>query len=335
MNRATYLLAVIAAVFCAAPALAQQPLSEFDSAPFSLAVHPRIAAHLLGAESAQALNFAKSMPPNVAGIDLLELKWPKSDQSCIIAIGQTGAAFGKPQGDSRIVLAVNTASLGVEKLPLDDALAQGMVSRVCAWPTAIDPAADLVVLISISMGRQDSRIIGFTISAHGVLELIDTGNAATVYGWFECSDLNGDGNYELVSSRNLDGSLGGLCYHAVRAYDRAARKFAPQPDAYKDFFQAELAWLDWLLATRDTIQADPAAYMSKDPSGPVYSARFQGRQYGFDTLIELPAGSTLVPDVAAYNAARRESLRLVRTYRDELQGWLGGGAYPATWKMVR
>jgi hypothetical protein len=335
MLRATYLLVIVVALLIAAPAFAQQPLTELETAPFLLAVHPRLTARMLSADAAEALTFAQAMPANIAGIDMLELKWPKSDEACIIAVGQTGAAFGKPQGDSRIVLAVNTAGTGVERLPLDEALTQGMVSRICAWPVAVDPTAELVVLLSISMGSQDSRIIGFTVTPQGKLAMIDTGNAATVYGWFECLDLNNDGSYELVTSRNLDGTLGGLCYHAVRAYDRTTRKYAPQPDVYKEFFQSELAWLDWLLATRDLIQADPQAYASKTSAGALYVAMYQDKQFGFDTLIELPATSTLVPDVPAYNAARRTALGLVRTYRDELKGWLGGGDYPATWKMAR
>lgn len=333
MKHATLLLALLAAALIAQPVWAQQ-LSEFDSMPFSLAVHPRMVARVLGQDSAGALGFSGALPSDTAAIDVLELKWPNSVLICRIAIGQTGAAFGRPGGEPRTVMAVSTAG-GASPVPLDPEVAKGSLGRLCVWPTLLDGTADLIVLASLSGGLQDSRVVGFAISPTGTVTAIDTSNAATVYGWFEARDLDGNGMYELITSRNLDGALGGLSYHAVRAYDAVAHKYLPAPDQYKAFMQTELDWLSWVLTTRDAIQADPEAYANTAGSGPLYVATYNGLQYGFDTLIELPLSSNLAQDVTAYNAARREALGLVRKYRDEMQTWLNGGAYPATWKMVR
>jgi hypothetical protein len=333
MKHATFLSALFAAAVIAQPALAQQ-LNEFDSMPFSLAVHPRMVARVLSEDSAGALAFSGALPSDTAAIDILELKWPKSDLQCRIAIGQTGAAYGRPGDEPRTVMAVSTTG-GASPVPLDAEAAKGSLGRMCVWPTAEDGTADLIVLASLSGGLQDSRIIAFAISPTGAVTAIDTSKAATVYGWFEVRDLDNNGSYELITSRNLDGALGGLSYHAVRAYDAAAHKYAPAPDAFKSYMQTELDWLNWVLVMRDTIQADPEPYTNKTDSGPIYVAAYNGLQYGFDTLIELPLSSNLVTNVSAYNAARREALGLVRKYRDELQAWLNGGAYPATWKMAR
>lgn len=333
MKHATFLAALLLAFAAASPATAQQ-LSEFDSMPFSLAVHPRMVARVLSADSAGALSFSGALPADTAAFDVLELKWPKSDLICRIAIGQTGAAFGKPGGEPRTVMAVSAAG-GASPVRLDPEAAKGTLGRLCVWPTTLDGTAELIVLASLSGGLQDSRVVAFAITPAGTVTTIDTSNAATVYGWFEARDLDGNGTYELITSRNLDGALGGLSYHAVRTYDPAAHKYLPAPEQYKAFMQAELDWLDWVLATRDAIQADPEAHVNQAGSGPMYVATYNGLQYGFDTLIELPASSTLVQDVAAYNAARREALGLVRKYRDELQTWLGGGDLPATWKLAR
>jgi hypothetical protein len=333
MRNASYILGLLLAVLIVTPAVAQQ-LSESDAAPFSMAVHPRIAAHVLPQDTDTVMSFAGALPADIAAVDVIELKWPKSDQSCRLAVGQTGAAFGKPGGESHTVIAVSTSG-GAQAVPLDAEIAKGTVGRICIWPTTLDQTAELVVIAALSLGGQDSRLAGFTIGPAGAITMVDTGQAMTVYGWFECVDLDQDGSYELITSRNLDGAMGGLCYHAVRSYDAALHKYAPAPDKCKPYFQSELDWLEWVLTTRDAIQVNPETYINKTGTGPVYVAVYKGLQYGFDTIVELPNSSAQVPDVATYNAARRKALGLVRTYRDELKAWLGGGAYPATWKMPK
>jgi hypothetical protein len=316
-------------------AAAANTLSEVAGAPFSIATHPRMPVRVLPPDSAAGMAFAGALPRDVSAIDLLEVKWPKSTRTCLVALGQQGAAYGQAQAQQGTAIAVAVNGANAVRVPLPADLAQGTVGRLCVWPCGLNEAAELVFLVALATGREDCRLIGFTVSPAGQISPVDTGVAATVYGWFECIDFDGDGLYELVTSRNLDGMPGGLCYHAVRSYDPGARKYAPAPDRCKPFFQTELNWLQWLLDTRDAMQANPGAYLNQAGVGPAYVAVYQGKQYGFDTLIELPEGSNLVKDIAAYNSARRKALGLVRAYHDELAAWLSGGAYPSAWKMAR
>ena len=108
--------------------------------------------------------------------------------------------------------------------------------------------------------------------------------------------------------------------------------YAANPESYKEYFESELAWLEWVLETRDRIQANPQDYFSEEGGGHVYVAEYEGVSYGFDSIIELPQTFTGIKDIPAYNRERREALRLIRDYRDQLSAWLkGSGGYPDAW----
>jgi len=120
----------------------------------------------------------------------------------------------------------------------------------------------------------------------------------------------------------------------VRSFDPLTGGYVVDPEGYRDYFQRELEWLNWVVETRELIQDNPEPYLSKTGIGYVYVAQYQGRSYGFDSVIELPAGVEGIEDLEEYNRDRRAAFRLVATYRDELAAWLDGGPNPATWKLA-
>jgi hypothetical protein len=316
--------------------LAEQWVAEQEATvPFQVAAQSQIGLTVLPYDSPAGFAFTSVLPPSTTGLDVVEFKWPKSDLTCQLGIAQTSQGYGQQFTMPATYLAVRVAEGSAKVIPGSEQGLPGVVARVCVWATQMNSEAQLVFLYTCSEGPDDSEVRGFIVSPDGAVTALDTQHAQTLYGWFECGDLNSDGTYELVTSRSLDASPGGFFYHAVRTYDAARQGYVPQPDLFKEYFSKELAWLDWVLSTKDLIQANPQDYMSKQEYGHIYTADYEGMTYGFDTIIELPKTFTQVPDIDGYNKQRREAYRLIKTYHDELAGWLAGtGGYPAAWKLT-
>ena len=334
MNFKWTILLLAAPAVCAllySPALAEQRLREFEGAPFSVGAQRQIAVRLLPIEAQAGFGAAAAMPPGITGMELIEFRWPKSDRSCVLAVGSAAPA---PQAAepprSYLTLVVGDQCIS---LPAELAAVNGFISRVAVWPTTSSESADLVMLYSIGEGGADSRLFGIVLTAALEVQAVDCGSARTLYGWFDLIDFDDDGAFELLTTRSLDGVDGGFTFHAVRAYDATARTYRPQPDAFKPYFERELTWLSWVLETRAKIQADPAPYLNPTQLGHVYVASYENVQYGFDSIIEVPATFTGVTDVKAYNAERRKAFTRISGYRDQLQAWLEGGAYPELWGL--
>lgn len=283
-------------------------------------------------EDQAGYQMADVLPMSVISMDMLQLKWPKSDNAAIIAVAQSSGGLGAEQ-QLKTSIAVLVPGGKPTLLPLDEFSSNGFVARLCAWPTAINGQADLVILVAFSWGWQDATVMGFRIAPDGSITQIDTSGANTLFGWFDATDLNDDGRYELITSRNLDGTIGGFFYHAVREYDPATGSYVAKPDEFTGFFKAELDWLDWVISTRAEIQADPQPYLDKTGVGPVYRATYKGTSYGFDSIIEVPTLPDDEKRLDDYNAQRRAAFKLVKDYRDDLAAWLNGGAYPAAWRL--
>jgi hypothetical protein len=317
-------------------ASAQEWLSEQEAGvPFQLAAERQIAASVLPYDSQAGFVLAAALPQSATGLDVVEFKWPKSGQACQLGIAQSGGGYGQQLAMPLTYFAMRVGDGTAKLVPGTEQGLQGVVARVCVWATALGAEAQLVFLYTCSEGPDDSEVRGFILSPDGSMALLNTQHAQTLYGWFECGDLNGDGTYELVTSRNLDSSPGGFFYHAVRTYDAAQQAYGAQPDAFKEYFAKELAWLDWVLTTRDQIQANPQSYMSKQEYGHIYTAEYENVAYGFDSIIELPQNAAQVPNLDGYNKQRRAAYRLIKDYHDQLKAWLDGtGAYPAAWKLT-
>jgi len=315
-----------------APALAEQRLTESDQAPFGLAVHHWLPVELQDHTSPAGYRLAQALPPTMVAMDVVRLRWPRSDQECYFGVAQLGEIVGYQSQASGCALALMVGDGEPKRLALP-AGADGMLNRLCVWPTARSTDAELVFLFTLASASADTPVYGYSLNAQGELRELDTGGALTLYGWFEAVDLDEDGSFELVTSRNLDGTLGGFFYHAVRSYQPEAARYVGNPEGYQDYFRNQLAWLNWIVDTRALIQQNPAPYLSTTGIGYIYVAAYEGRRYGFDSVIEVPAAYTEVGDVQQYNQQRRDAFRLVVTYRDELTAWLEGGPYPATWKL--
>jgi len=313
-------------------ALAETKMVEFDGASFPVAVEQHMQVKVLPVDDQAGYQLAEVLPASVIAMDLLQLKWPKSDTTAVVAVAQSSGGLGAEQQ-----LKSNVAVMVQGKQPvvveLDEFSSSGFVARLCAWPTQLSGAAELIVLVSFSWGWQDASVIGFRISPAGSVTPLDTSGASTLFGWFEAIDLDSDGSYELVTSRNLDGTIGGFFYHAVRAFDAASGSHAAKPEAFKDYFSNELAWLDWVVSTRAEIQGNPAQFLDESGVGPVYRATYQGTTYGFDSIVEVPSLPNDAEHFSDYNAQRREAFELVKAYRDDLAAWLDGGDYPAAWRL--
>jgi hypothetical protein len=330
-------LAIISILFALAaaagsPAHAEQRVREFANAPFSIGAMRLIAVKLLPLESSAGFALVAKLPRDIAEIDVVEFRWPRSNQACALAIARSRPASDQPELPQRSYLAVLAAEQAT-LLALPEEPISGFINRVAVWPTANNDTGELVFLVSLGEGASDSRLLGFAVAPSGAVTPVSTGSAKTQFGWFDVSDLDDDGRYELITKRSLDGMEGGFMYSALRTYDPATHTYAPQPAGYHSFYERELAWLDWVVTTRDLIQANPAPYLTTGNATSVYMAAYENVKYGFDTVIEVPATFTGVPDVPAYNRARRQCFERVCNYRDELAAWLSGGALPATWKM--
>jgi hypothetical protein len=317
----------------AVPALAEQRLTEYEQAPFGLAVHRWLPVELQDHTSPAGYRLAQALPPSMVAMDVVRLRWPRSDEECYLGVAQLGEVTGYQAPESGCALALMVGDGEPKRLTLP-AGASGMLNRLCIWPTARSSEAELILLFTLAAAGADTPVYGYSLNTQGELREIETGGAQTLYGWFEAIDLDEDGTYELVTSRNLDGTWGGFYYHTVRSY-QPEKGYIASPDGFQDYFRDQLAWLNWVVDTQALIQANPAPYLSTTGIGYVYVAEYRGRRYGFDSIIEVPATDTEVGDVEQFNRARREAFRLVVQYRDELAAWLDGGPYPATWKLPR
>jgi len=336
-SRITALLLALGALLLAAmqPARAEQPTREFEGAPFSVAAPKQIGVQLLPLEAQAGFAAAAVLPGNASGMDLLEFRWPKSDAACVLAVARTDPAANQWDQPPQTNLAVIAGDKKAQALALEGGAIAGFLTRVGVWCTSTDATGEMVFLLSFGEGPVDSRVLGFSVQPTGEVQAIETGVARTQYGWFDLTDLDDNGTYELITTRNLDGMNGGFTFHAVRAYDAATRTYQPQPDSFKPYFEKDLAWLNWVVETRAAIQANPEPYLTKSILGNVYVAVYGKAPFGFDSVIEVPSTFPGIEDVAAYNRERRAAFELVRNYRDELKAWLGGGAYPPTWKLPK
>lgn len=316
-------------------AFAAEPLLEVEGLPFTLAVHPWLTPRLAPMSEQAAFELATVLPPGTVELDILVLNWPKSTTSCWLGVGQSAAAGAGPDSPLTEHLAIVVGEGEPQKILLESHIAGDLLNRVCIWPTSKGEDAQLVFVCSVSGTEQDGRLAGFVVTADGTVRELTTGGALTLYGWFSAEDLDNDGLYELITSRNLDGTWGGFFYHAVRSYDPGTAAYVARPDNYIDYFLQEKEWLDWVLEMQPIIQANPADYLNQSGVGYAYVAEYNGRNYGFDSIIEVPPTFSGVGDVQQFNRGRRAALSLVRTYRAELADWLAGGDYPATWKLSR
>jgi hypothetical protein len=269
------------------------------------------------------------MPRELIGLDVLSIHWPEKSHPTEIAIGRTGQPQGKTQSQPYTVLTVRVGE-SEPRLLFGGPPRAGLVNQIAVWPKHDD--SGLVLLISLASGASgDSPIYAFGISTAGEVHEINTGGAVSTYGGFETIDLDDDHNFELITTRNLDGMAGGFSYHAVRTL--AGNAYGPDPERFKAYFQAELAFLNWVVNTRGEIQADPERFMDKGLYGFLYAAPYQEVLFGFDSIVEVPDVPSAKHDHTEYNRLRREAYQRVVDYRDELQRWLGGGLRPTIWKL--
>jgi hypothetical protein len=328
-----FMLCACAALCGAFPAQAAQELREFDGAPFSVAAQRQMAVQLLPLESESGHALAAALPQDILGIDILQFRWPKSDRVLELAISRREAVDAGGLRLIRSDLVYRVGDGPAQQLALAGPELDGFISRLCVWPSNASDSAQLILLLSYGSSGPDSPVVACGIGPDGVVQPVETRSAMTLFGWFEATDLDDDGDYELITTRSLDRVDGGFTYHAIRAYDAAQGGYVPAPAGYHDYYQAELEFLSWVVDTRQNIQADPGPYLNTDPAGQVYVANYNGNQIAFDSLIELPATFTGVSDLPGYNQDRRVAFQRVRAYRDELQSWLNGGVQPATWLM--
>ena len=328
------ILAGVLSIGLAGYAVAGADLEEYHGVPFTLAAHDWLDLEVLPTTAQPSYRLAAVMPPQITDLAVIELEWPGSDEKCNIGVGIEGLTPGQYGSASRAFLAVAPTGNDAELVP-GMREGTGGVTRMCIWPTAKDQSADLVVVYSVASNMQDAAVMAFKVSRSGAVTEVSTSNANTLFGWFDVRDVNRDDSYELITSRNLDGMWGGFFYHSVRSFDPALNVYAARPEGCEDYFRQELAWLDWVIQTQPLIQQDPGKYLNETGSGPAYMAVYNGVAYGFDSIIEVPLTFTGVGDVREFNRQRRESFQLIKDYHDELEAWLNGGSYPATWKLAR
>jgi hypothetical protein len=331
ISRSVLVLLLVWAIAGASPALAVQQLHEVDGMPFSLEAHHKLAVKLLGRDDPAALSAALVMPHDLTGLDVISINWPAGGDTRL-ALGQTGAKRGSPREQLYTVLAYSMGEDNKTELldPPGKPLA-GTVNRLALWPTA-DRQQLILLYTMAATGAADSPVYAYALAATGQARKLSTGGALSAYGGFEAVDLDDDGSFELLTTRNLDGMQGGFVYHAVRRLE--GDSFIADPERYKPYFTDELTFLDWVVATRGQIEATPENYVNKGLYGFFYAAEYHGALFGFDSIVEINGDGT-PNNMTAYNKLRREAFGRVSAYRDELKAWLGGGPRPPTWKLAR
>ncbi|MCC7478518.1 hypothetical protein IT575_08675 [bacterium] len=339
---ALLLLGLLCTALPAGAARAAADLVELDIAAFSLACHPKLKLALSQDQEEARTEFAYVIPPDVSALDVLDIKWGKTRRASI-AIAQTSQAETSSGSEVLTIIGVGFEDEDPQRIEITAEQRSGVLSRMAIWPAGEGQDAPLVVVMSFTSGLDDATMAGFVLEAGGSGRVIDLAGARTLYGWFEVEDAGGpDDGYELITRRNLDGTLGGFHYRAVRRYDAGLAAFVAEPDEYKDFFREELRFMDWIVSTATAVQQRPDKYKSKEDAGPQYVAEFEGEIFGFDMLLELPEsyqsggpGDRPGPSAADLNKSARQALAYISAYRDELKAWLDGGARPATWRMQR
>jgi hypothetical protein len=308
-------------------------LAEMYGAPFSVAVDPRMKVERVAPDDPTAVAFGPLLPMGTEQLEVVRVYWPKSKQWCALAIGLPGPGGTVFEEKLAAELARTPPFFGVmlegqtpQRVDVAGLEGAGAMSRLCAWPTGPD-LGELVILLSLVAQGDDSIISGVAVDLDGTLRPVQTGSARTLYGWFDLTDINEDGSYELITRRSLDGVPGGFFYRAVRSYDQELQSYFPRPDAYHSFFESELAWLEWLIETQGRIKASPGDFESRESSGPRYLAEFDGQVYAFDSVIDAVAA----PSGGESSAAK--AMESIRKYRTELDAWLNGGAIPSIWKL--
>lgn len=316
---------------CPGPALAKAKpgqLAEMYGAPFSVAVDPRMKVERLAPGDPAALAFASLMPMSTDSLEVVRINWPKSKQWCALAVGLPQNSPAPDAAPASPVIAVMLEDKAPKLVEVAGMEAAGGLSRLCAWPAG-PGLNELIIVLSLVAQGEDAVITGLAVDQDGTVRPVQTGSAHTLYGWFDLTDLDSDGRFELITRRSLDGVEGGFFYRAVRAYDPELQSYLPAPDSFKDFFSGELAWLDWLIDTQAKIQADPAQYESREAAGPHYLAEYEGQVYAFDSVVPPASGA---PELAESAVKAMDS---IRKYREELAGWIAGGAAPSIWKLGR
>ena len=329
-------VAVVLSLALALPVQAEPPLKEVEGAAFSLAIHNKMNAVIEGRDSAEALQAASALPRDVSNIQVVKLSWPKAKTGPALIIADRGIAASPTDdgADHGTTLAV-VLDDKVHKLAVPADLAKGIISRLCVWPTSVGSDADLIFVSSFySFQSNDCGLFGFRVPQSGIPQVIDLGNAKSLFAWFELTDIDNNGSYELITSRSLDGVPGGLFYHAVREYDASANAYGAAPQVFREYYLEELAWLDWVVLTRAQIQAAPEQYIrTGNEGGYVFVGQYGETVYGFDSVVEVKPGFLGMEDVTEYNEQRRAAFTLVKDYRDQLKAWLDGGAFPVAWQL--
>jgi hypothetical protein len=306
------------------------PLREqHGAAPYSVYADSQYSVEKLGSTGEPAMTFAAALPPDARDFAVVGLR----AEGFYVRLA-AGSAQGT-SGTVRPLLALQVGAGEAQLVKLDAAVATGPLAQVQVWSVAPAAQNGAVLLASFSSATGDVPILGLHVAPDGAITSVDLGGARSINGAFDVSDLDADGDYELITQRNLDGWAGGFTYRAVRAYDAATQSYKPDPASYREFFDGELKFLQWVLTTRQLIVDDPAPYMSREPRGWYFVAEYQGTPYGFDSLIPLDKVENAGGDIGAYNLRVENAFRHVQEYHDQLAAWVSGGPQPSAWQMKR
>lgn len=312
-----------------APTHAAEPARTYTSiASFAVTVSPQFTLEKLGSAGEPAATFASVLPQDARGLSVVGLRSSEGFYFRLAAAATEGQSVQRPY------VAAQFGTGRPQLAPLDSATATAPLASIAVWSPGTPSTDGAVILLAFASPEQDRPLLGYHLDCEGAWHRIDLGGAKSLGGAYEIRDLDGDGSYELLTVRSLDGWNGGITYTAGRAYDAQARAYRPDPDRFRDYFRSELAFYDWVLATRDKIVANPEAYMSREPRGWYFAADYNGRTIGFDSLIPLGDFEFAAGNVAHWNQRVENATRRVTEYRDQLKAWLdSAGPYPTAWQI--
>jgi hypothetical protein len=308
---------------------AADPVSDYNNmANFAVLVSSQFSLEKLGATGEPAATFATALPADARGLSMVGFRSKDGLYFRIAAAASEGKDVHRPY----LAVQVGTGKPGL--LTLDPAIATAPVASVGVWSPGQPATAGAVLIVSFASSEPDLPLLAFAIDPSGAVSRVDLGGAKSLAGTYDLRDLDGDGSYELLTERILDGWAGGITYKAVRTYDAQSRSYQPEPEKYKDFYRGELKYYDWVLDTRGKMLESPESYMSQQERGHFFAADYNGQTVGFDSLVPLEDIPDAGGDIQQWNQRVENAVKRVTEYRDQLKAWLDGGSvYPSAWQM--
>ena len=308
---------------------AAEPVAAYNNmASFAVLASSQFSLEKLGASGEGAAVFAAVMPADARGLSMVGFRSKDGFYFRLAGAASEGKNSHRPY------LAVQIGDSKPGLIALDPSLAIAPVASVGVWSPGPPMQSGAVLIVSFASSEADVALLAYAIDPGGAVSRVDLSGAKTLGGSYDLRDIDGDGSYELLTERILDGWAGGITYKAVRTYDPSTHAYRADPERFRDYYRGELAYYDWVLSTREKMLEHPEAYMSQQLRGHYFAADYEGQTVGFDSLVPLDDIPDAGGNIQQWNQRVESAVKRVTEYRDQLRAWLdGAGGFPSAWQI--